>query len=765
MKKNSYFSLIALPLFIASSLVGCKGNKKKNQPIYEDDDENIVLNNPININFDLSKVINPALVKKIDMYNAGCINPVSIYQRDMELSKALTPQSLRVDLSISKRNGNGGMYTVGENFDYYDFDEETGTYKVDKNSLSYDFQEMEQLFSYINEMGALPYASWDYIPLPLASNGKFNNLENKVTNWQEVWEEIYYNYAKHFYEKGTKIGYHEIYNEPDLEMLKIWGIFDEDDQYFLNIDDFAPNGDPSKGCYPDMYEYGVKGIRRADPDATVGGPAFAIGEIGVEDWVGFFPRVINKKLPIDFYSFHSYLDGETWFLKNEDRLLNKKNELEKVVDGLQSNPHFLKTALHINEYSCLNDENGAKSGINANFNYYTGASDTLSALFEAVDRTSIQLVNWAQLLSVNNLVNDPYGLITNDGHPKAAYNAIQMYQDMPIWRYESTLSRDDGVKAIVSSNDEKISIVLWNTNASLDDEGIFSTKGDRHIDLKINNPKFNSGLRRMYRVDKTHGSYYDETKADSLVAQNIKQIDLKEDSSIFKGNIPAGGCIYLTINKDGQDDFLSSNSNYFADDIKTEYWYEDRYRDLKGSREEYNDFVNHISGSFSQFDRKNWKMYLGLGDLLGNGNGQFSNEGVAASSVLAKDIPTSFKVKIDTDGKLRKTNKYSSFGVRIDFFDDNTQTYTNSVYLHNGIYYGNLNPNKQDSKLIDFDIFPWGSKLTANQDHEFSGNEWNVNLLEFAPSGWQNGQRKASISFEMRNTGSNSRATIQLIKN
>jgi hypothetical protein len=44
---------------------------------------------------------------------------------------------------------------------------------------------------------------------------------------------------------------------------------------------------------------------RADQDATVGGPAFALGELGVERWVGLLPRILEKDLQMDFYSFHT----------------------------------------------------------------------------------------------------------------------------------------------------------------------------------------------------------------------------------------------------------------------------------------------------------------------------------------------------------------------------------------------------------------------------------------------------------------------------
>ena len=108
---------------------------------------------------------------------------------------------------------------------------------------------------------------------------------------------------------------------------------------------------------------------------------------------------------------------------------------------------------------------------------------------------------------------------------------------------------------------------------------------------------------------------------------------------------------------------------------------------------------------------------------------------------------------------------YSAFGVRIDFFDDATETYADSVYLHNGIFYGGFNPNKQDPRMNDFPLFPWGTQAAASLDHEYQGNEWDVDLSQFAPEGWLNGQRRASISFEMRNVGPNARAAIQLINN
>ena len=288
----------------------------------------------------------------------------AVFSRSLKIMTAignrideLYADSFRIDLTVGKDEGTAGQ-VVTDDYEIYDWNQETDHYKVDKNSLNYDFTRLDKVVKYMSDHNILPYMSWCYIPAPLQVDGNAHNLDNNIDNWQEVWEEIYYNYAKHYRDAGVKIGYHEIFNEPDLEILKIWGAMDEDTTMFLDIDDFAPNGDPSKGVYNDMYEYGAKGILRADPDATIGGPAFALGEIGVEGWVGFLNRVISKNLPLDFYSFHTYMDGETWFISDERRAEGITSELEKVIAGLSKDDYFLKTALHITEYNWLNDQTG-----------------------------------------------------------------------------------------------------------------------------------------------------------------------------------------------------------------------------------------------------------------------------------------------------------------------------------------------------------------------------------------------------------------------
>ena len=752
MKKNIIGILMCS--FLVMGLTSCE---KPQTSIYPDDDENIDLSKAIKLDVDLNQIIDPPLLKKVDMYNAGCIDPLSNYDRDFGRIKELNTSALRIDLSIGKEDGL--RYLVSDDYDFYDYDATTGKFKVDVNSLKYDFEGLNKIVKYMTDYDILPYMSWDYIPYPLQENGIWNNLDRNIENWQEIWEEVYYQYVKYYKDNNVKIGFHEVYNEPDLEILKCWDVFDESVQGFLSWEDFC-NGDactPSEGVYPDMYEYAAKGILRADPDATVGGPAFALGELGVDSWVGFLPRILEKQLPLDFYSFHTYLDGNTWFMSDEERLNGDKNELEKVVTGLSNNQHFINTAIHINEYTYLNNDNGALGGPSSPYNYYNGASDILDGIMEAVDRTSIQWVYWAQFMESTSGY-DPYGMITKDGKIKAVFNSLKAYQDMPVWRYDATLSNpNSNIRSLVSSDDDKIAILLWNQNdATL-------SNSDKTVTINLNNAKFNSGTRRVYRIDKDHASSFDESASAELVAQNVKEVT--NGNNVWSGTIPAEGVVYITINKNGEQDFTAyDNRVKFANDIKTSYYFEDRYRGLLGSREHYNDFASNISGSYSHFDRTNWTMYLGMGDCLGNSSGEFAGQAHASGSIICDDLPNKFTVSVKTEGELKMVNKNTTLGFRIDFYDNESGNYTECVYFHNGLYREGRNPISQDHRLNGLSIYPWGTKDVPTQVVMLNGNVWEIDLSKYAPAGWNAETGKAILSFDMQNTGPNTRAKFELRK-
>ncbi len=638
---------------------------------------------------DINESENLSLLKKITMYNAGTIDPISNYERDLNLIEDLNAESLRIDLSIGK--GDGGRNYTGDEWMV------TGN-GDDWENYSYNFDQLDGIIAQLLEKDVLPYMSWCYIPKPLQENPNdlswgWTNLNQNLPNWRQAWQNLHYNYAKHYKDVGLQIGYHEIYNEPDL-----FGVF-------MNYGDFQNR------IYNDMYVYGARGIREADPDATVGGPAFAIAESAGN--TGFIDVVKNTNSPMDFFSFHSYMDGNTW-----------PNELNYVGDLIARDPYFLTTAIHINEFSWLHSENGGQSGSNSQFNTYVGGQKTLSAIMEVVERTDVQWAHWAQFME-STCGDDPYGLIFKNGHVKAAYNAVKMYNDMPVWRYKvNKSSEDDSVRAVCSANDEKIGYLIWNTSGR-----------EKQVNVKLDNTYFANGTRRVYRIDKNHGSYKDNHSAEHLVAEEIGGIDL-EEGNIWSGTIPANGVVYITVNENGYDDFTSweERRTNFATDVKTSYYYADRAK---------LDRVRAGKSSYAHFDRNSWTMYLSQGDY---------NDAHADASVIVKNLPEKFKVNFNTEGYVRNIDKNSALAFRIDFYDEDSGKYSNSVLFHNGIY--------NDSRNAF--LAPWGTACAPDEVVEFDGSECDINIADYAPDGWNAATGKAQISFIMQNTGANTRAAISL---
>ena len=763
--RKIYIPMLCLLLTwsVMCSLLGCTGPASgENAEDINGDGDTVILK------ADLNKIVDPPLLKKVGMYNAGCIQPLSNYDRDLERIRELNADALRIDLSIGKGDGTGGRYLVKKlGDDGYEYNSD-GTYNIKLDKLEYDFSQLDRIVALMEENGVLPYMSWSYIPYPLQENGKWNDLDQNVANWQEAWEEIYYQYAKHYADNGVKIGYHEIYNEPDLEILKCWGVFDKGFDGFLNWYDFCLGEKcaPGEGVYPDMYEYGVRGILRADPDATIGGPAFALGEIGVEGWVGFLPRVKSAGLPLDFYSFHSYLDGDTWFRSEETRASSGGNEIEKVIAGLASDSYYLKTSVHINEFSYLNSGNGANDGLQSPFNYYASSAETLNALMEIIDRTSVQWVYWAQFME-STAGNEPYGLIEhNSGHVKAPFNALKIYADMPVWRYDGAFSKNNkGLETLVSADENKISILIWNNGPDVDGSGAGSsddTNNNDQVRVKITGASFPEGTRRVYRIDEKHGSWFDDESAEELKAEDVSKV--KTDGTVWEGTVPAQGVVYITVNKNPDASNFDSNSERQApgNDIKTQYYYEDRFRGLKGSREYWDDVKEGINGSYAHFDRGTWTMFLGMGDSAGNGAGSYKGQANANGAVICDSLPNKLKVSVKTEGGVSMNDVNSTLGMRVDYYDKAEGKYSKSVYFYyDGLYNESRNPNDQETCLKNLEFYPWGTNQKPDSAVNMTGNVWDIDLRTYAPGGWSEGDR-VQISFDMRNTGAHTRAQFRI---
>jgi hypothetical protein len=204
------------------------------------------------VEVDFATPADPPLVKKFGVMNSGIVK-MARHQRDLALLKPLRADSLRIDLSIGKRDSGWSREIVAGRSD----------------RLTYYWDEIDALGGMLQRHGVLPYWSFCYMSLPLQS-GSCMAPPTNLGKWQEVLRE----FSRHFREAGIPVGYYEVYNEPDFRNFFTGAMAD----------------------YLAMYERGVRGLREGDPDAVVGGPALAFHRAWIRP---FLDLAAEKRLPTD----------------------------------------------------------------------------------------------------------------------------------------------------------------------------------------------------------------------------------------------------------------------------------------------------------------------------------------------------------------------------------------------------------------------------------------------------------------------------------
>ncbi len=171
----------------------------------------------------------------------------------------------------------------------------------------YDWHKLDDAVSLIIQTGASPLMSIDIKPAAL-----FPTVDESVTDPSDygAWEALISAMVSHYKSRGQSIAFWEVANEPDIG---------ENGGCPYK---FTPEG------YVRYYEHTVAAIRKADPDAKVGGPALANPESPI------LPALLkacqSRNIPLDFVSWHIY---------NSDPLairatIDRKKELLKKFPSL-----------------------------------------------------------------------------------------------------------------------------------------------------------------------------------------------------------------------------------------------------------------------------------------------------------------------------------------------------------------------------------------------------------------------------------------------
>ena len=357
------------------------------------------------VSINLSSKAGIPLFKKFAMFDSGLV-PLERTCKDAALFQRCRISSLRMDLFIGERSMELG-----------DMAEET------EEGIRYHWDKSDKLVKVLKDSRVTPYYSGCYVPLPVQPEG--GSFRSIPTDW-EKYREIMKNFAAHYRELDSPLGYQEIYNEP----INPGAFFD---------------GTPED--YNKLYEYGVTGIRQGDPEALVGGPAeaFVLPEQECRENIAAFLEFAEKKgLPLDFFSFHSYGFQEQVYVRR----------LHLMREVLAEKSCFNNAEIHINELNSVPPPWPYKK---TKLEQPALLPEILTVIEVLLEETDVELVHWAQMLDSGV---DALGLTDYLGRIRPGYFAFELYGRMPVERADVQCCPDLG--CLASADKERFAALLWN---------------------------------------------------------------------------------------------------------------------------------------------------------------------------------------------------------------------------------------------------------------------------------------------------------------
>ncbi len=536
------------------------------------------------------------------------------------------------------------------------------------SNLHYDFSSIDGLVNSWKGAGTRPLFAFTYDPLPLQPNQTADSWKDVPDNLPS-WSSVNTAYASHVLTYDGIPGiFYEQWNEPDL-----------------------PDGSGGKvffngtaADYGNVFQYGQTGVRRGDPDALVGGPAAAY-DLSYLDSV--WPQ------HPDFVSIHAYGNYKSQL----DNLRSHSND----VVFTPTEPMLLT---EYNSYTTF--------GRNQPVSLHPAAATFFNDVNGLLNISDVVKVYWAQW------IDDSLGMLTDDLHKKALYNAYKMYQTMmPVDRSPVTPALTNNVGAIASSDEHNAAIVLYNNGRT-----------DANVSVQLNQLPFSAGEGNVYYIDRNHASYLDGAPEDLASSSSFRLSGNSTNQTIA---VKAQSVAMIKLDDGSGSSLLDKVS--LGRYVRSEY-----------------DFFNRINtfedDAFADFDPRTSIARLGMATTTST-----SAFGVVITGTVYDNPVNQFTVQVAKQGPFSKNDNNSVFGVRIDYQSTNG-SYTHSVLFHNGLY----DPTRNSP-------LPWGKKTAVPDVAVFensmnTGQPFLVNLAQYAPPEWNH--KRVIISPMMQNAGYGSYARL-----
>jgi len=395
----------------------------------------------------------------------------------------------------------------------------------------YDWKIVDQIFDTYLKAGAKPLVEIGFMPEALSTRPEpyrhhFPQGE-LFTGWTyppkdyDKWRELVYQLVRHCidrYGKSEVVGWNwEVWNEPDIPYWH--GTAEE---------------------YDKLYDYAVDGVRRALPEAKVGGPATTgPGAVKAAEFLQQFLRHClhgtnfatgKSGAPLDFISFHAKGAPE---VKDGRVQMGLAHELRDMDEGLKivaSFPEFVRLPVILSEAdpegcaACSAKDHPQNAYRNGTlYPAYTAVSIRAMLDLNARSKTNLAgILTWAF-----EFEDQPYFLgyrtLATNGVDKPVMNLFRMLGMMSGERVEVKSSAAVGldemltggvrekaaVDGLAARGDHSVTVMVWNYR---DEE---PAAGDAPVSLDLTGLPVRSRkiLVRHYRIDRNHSNSYTVWKA------------------------------------------------------------------------------------------------------------------------------------------------------------------------------------------------------------------------------------------------------------
>ena len=386
----------------------------------------------------------------------------------------------------------------------------------------YDWTIVDRIFDTYQQNGVRPYVQIGFMPQALSvkpepyrhhwtPTAKYDDIYTGWTyppkDWDK-WEELVYQWAKHSVEKYGKDEvlkwYWETWNEPNI------GYWRGSREEFFKLHDHA-----------------VRAVRRAIPDAKVGGPDVA-GGAGGDFLKSFLDHCVNGKnlasgekgTPIDFISFHAKGQPKDVGGRVQMGISNQLRDIDGAFNVIARYPELKGKPIVIGE----SDPEGCAACQGANLAYRNGTmySSYTAASFprklDLAEKHGVNLegaVTWAF-----EFEDQPYfagfRTLATNGIDKPVLNVFRMFSKMDGDRLpvasdhavslpdllRSGVRAEPDVSALAAMKGKKITVLVWHYH----DDDVRGPDAEVRVDL-LGAPKGVPKVTR-YLIDETHSNSF-----------------------------------------------------------------------------------------------------------------------------------------------------------------------------------------------------------------------------------------------------------------